>query len=558
MPRNRREVIEEYDQLVSEKRKRIAERSFPAFISAYLKAHQTVQSAEIHKEMVEMLGRMVSSPQRVELSEYKRIDQKGEGGVRPHTEGRSFYLPPTQIFSKIQERTPIDTLNRLLFLAPRGFAKSYYCSFFFVLWLALYAKKEDIFIVSATISLSESLLRKIRNEIENNELILKDFGDMRSPKWTEGTLILSNGVQITAKGRGFQIRGFRPDMVICDDLEDEDVIYSKDQRDKTEHWFYRTLLPALKPSQGLLYVGTKLHQFALIAKLEKKEEFTKRFYRALVDGKSTWEAQFPTEYLKNLRKEMGTYAFEAEYQNNPISLEDQPVKPHMLDGVSIKGKLDSLVLAVDPAISEKTSSDERAFVLIGRYRDEDGITGFKEVYSETGRWPISEQVERIIDIYKRYEPTRVILEEVAFQRVYRDVLLQAARKQGIFIPISSAELGVGPTKRPKDKFTRLMEVVHLFEQKLVEVQNPKLYEELTSFPHGDSDNMVDAIVYGLYYLIKYGKGGFRGKKELISRAIETKKGAWHMKEVRPGVFAAVSGERPIFEEKKTKVIYLDR
>lgn len=546
-------ILEEYEALISEKRKRLAERSFPFFIETYLQSHKTARSAEFHKEMIDMLSMMVEARPRATQEE----KEKEGGGVHPHTVPLKVYKAPTQIFNEKTE-SPVDIITRLLFLAPRGFAKSYICSFFFPLWLALYNKKTDIFLVSATISLAENLLRKIRNEIENNELILKDFGDMKSPKWTEGTLILSNGVQLTAKGRGFQIRGFRPDMVICDDLEDEEVIYSKDQRDKTEHWFYRTLLPALKPSQGLLYVGTKLHQFALIAKLEKKEEFTKRFYKALTDGKSIWEAQFPTEYLKKLKSEMGSYAFEAEYQNNPISLEDQPVKPHMLDDVRIRGEMDSLVLAVDPAISEKTSSDERAFVLIGRYKDEHGITGFREVYSETGRWPIYDQVKRIIDIYKKYEPTRVIIEEVAFQRVYRDILLQEARKEGIFIPISSAELGMGATKRPKDKFTRLMEVVHLFEQRLVQIENPAMYQELTSFPHGDSDNLVDAIVYGLYYLIKYGKGGFRSKKEQKGYAIDVRKDVYHHKEVRPGVVMLIMGERPMFDEKKSKVINLDR
>ena len=82
-------------------------------------------------------------------------------------------------------------------------------------------------------------LRIIRNELEGNDKLIKDFGDMRSDKWTEEELRLNNQVIIRAKGQGFQIRGFRPDVIVCDDLEDESVIYSKEQRDKLEVWFHR-------------------------------------------------------------------------------------------------------------------------------------------------------------------------------------------------------------------------------------------------------------------------------------------------------------------------------
>src|SRR3990167_54393 len=227
--------------------------------------------------------------------------------------------------------------NRTLFIAPRGFAKSTVCSVMFPLWLALFGYRKDVFIVSATISLAKELLRKIRLEFEANDLLMKDAGEMKSAKWTEDHLVLKNGVNIRAKGRGFQIRGFRPDQIICDDLEDEEVIYSKEARDKLEHWFFRTLLPTLKPDQSLVYVGTKIHQASLMSKLERKSEFTVRFYAALTNGVSIWEDLWPTETLKRLEGELGSYAFQAEYQNNPISLEEQPIKPHYLDGVKSQG-----------------------------------------------------------------------------------------------------------------------------------------------------------------------------------------------------------------------------
>ena len=409
----------------------------------------------------------------------------------------------------------------------------------FTLYLALYGIRKDIFLVSATMSLARELLRKIRNELENNEKILKDFGELKSDKWTEEMLVLKNGVTLRAKGRGFQIRGFRPDMIICDDLEDEEIIYSKDQRDKLEHWFFRTLLPALKPGQNLIYVGTKLHQFSLISKLQQKEEFLVRFFRAIVDEKSIWEELWSYERLMKLKRELGPYAFEAEYQNNPISLEEQPVKPEMLDGVVIRGDRIFSCLAIDPAISEKESSDYRGFSLFERTEE-----GFKEVYSEKGRWGLDEQIERVINLYETYKPDRIVIEEVAFQKVFRHVLLEKSRQRKLFLPISSAELGVGVNKRPKDKFTRLLSVIHLFEQRLVQVKNQDLIEELLSFPYGEHDDLVDATVFALYWLMQNRNGKvFSAKSD--EKIISGSKESFFVKEVRPGVFMAKIGEPPV-------------
>lgn len=511
------QLLMEKEALLSAKRRLTCENDFEKFCKIYLESFQTHKSPPFHIEMRELLSQTIAGPNK---------------------------------------------LTRLLFIAPRGFAKSTNNSIFYPLWCALYKKKTDIFLVSATMSLAKEHMRKLRKEFETNEKILSDFGDLRSDKWTEDILALTNHVILRAKGRGFQIRGFRPDCIICDDLEDEEIIYSKEQRDKMEHWFFRTLLPSLKPDQTLIYVGTKIHQFSLISKLQEKEEFTVRFYKALTAGNSIWEELWPTDKLYKLKKEMGEYAFQAEYQNNPISLEEQPIKPHMLDGVVIRGRVAYSVLAIDPAISEKESSDYRAFTIFGKIIDDSGeIIGFKELYSEKNKLGIDDQINRVIELYETFKPDRVVIEEVAFQKVYRPILMKRAREKGIIIPVTEAILGgidrSGKLRKsPKDKVTRLMGIVHLFEQRLVEVKNPELYQELVSFPHGDNDDLVDATVYALSHLVVLRDGRAIAPKSSF-KLVETKE-SFVVSEVRPGVFMAQAPDMKVPFPVKSSILNIDK
>jgi predicted phage terminase large subunit-like protein len=551
--------------LVSIKRKKLQAQSPRAFNELYLgDSLMPAASPEFHKQMTELLRRTVimstsaaSAPYGVSTSaastnnEIDEPESADEGTLSSSSTdvevGKDKALPyhhdpggtPLTISSEPthfpdKNNNPI---HRLLFIAPRGFAKSTVCSVSFGLWVALNFPNMDIFLVSATMSLAKEILRKIRAEIEGNEKILKDFGDVKSDKWTEDTIMLRNGSILRAKGRGFQIRGFRPSLIICDDLEDEEVIYSKDQRDKLEHWFFRTLLPALKPEQSVIYVGTKLHRSSLISKLQEKPEFEAHEWKALMKDQSIWEEWWPTKALKALRKEIGEYAFQAEYQNNPLSLTDQPIKPHMLEA-KVTGEAKVACLGWDPAISEKESADYRAFAIFEKTE-----TGFREVFSDRGRWGVEEQVDRVIDLYKRYEKQydnfRVLIEEIAFQKVLRDLLLEKSRSKGIYIPVSTAEMGRGDKKIPRDKMTRLLSIAHLFEQKLVEVKNPDLKEELLAFPSGDYDDMVDATVHSLYWLMKY-RTGFAVVKSDVEVFTDKKK-ALALHEIRPGVWMTKDG-----------------
>ena len=87
-------------------------------------------------------------------------------------------------------------------------------------------------------------------------------------------------------------------------------------------------------------------------------------------------------------------------------------------------------------------------------------------------------------------------------------------------------------------------MVHLFEQKLVEVKNPELYQELISFPHGEHDDLVDATVFALYWLINFRSGVAVFKREKQGFPFPTQK-SFYVHEVKPGVFISKDYPPPI-------------
>ena len=405
---------------------------------------------------------------------------------------------------------------RLGIAAPRSFAKSTIIQIIRGLHLLLTGKGEDILTISASSSLAEEWVRKIKLELDTNEKIRRDFGDWykwgenQSYKWTEGHITIDRydgtiANQMRAKGRGCQIRGFRPTRIFCDDLEDEDLVTSEEQRRKLKSWFLAALLNTITNEQQLVVIGTILHPLALLNDIIRKQEEFRAWdtqkYKALVGGKSIWEERWPTEALLKRKLEIGSYAFQAEFQNEPVASDTVLIREEMIKRAISPS--DTVNFAYfDPAISEKETADYSALVCLGIAKDgyiyEQGSLKFRG-----GLWKI---VEEFINFYLKYKPQIFGIEEAAFQQVLRPVLLAEARKRKIYLPIRPVTLGSfsdRESKRPKDKFTRLLSVTHFFENGQIFLKSEDLIEQLLLFPTGSEDDLVDACSGCLHLIQKY-------------------------------------------------------
>ena len=268
--------------------------------------------------------------------------------------------------------TQLPDTERLCLAAPRGSAKSTITSVFFPLWLALFEKRKDIVIISASEGLAIELLRKIKREIEYNPKIKFFFGDLGSNKWTENHIVLKNSkrVSIRARGAGGQIRGFRPDVVICDDIETDESVESEEQRKKLKDWLFKACLNTLLPGGQFIIIGTIIHPLCVLNDLLASDnDWPKKRYTAYKDGiqetgNELWPDLWPHNKLQERKREIGSWAFASEFMNNPVSDETAPIKENQIRYWKELPHQYSCVIAVDPAYSEEEHADYKVAVVV--------------------------------------------------------------------------------------------------------------------------------------------------------------------------------------------------
>lgn len=383
--------------------------------------------------------------------------------------------------------------DRVAVAAPRGHAKSTVMSFAFPLWAVLTGRKKFICVFSANARLAGSFLASIREELEYNHKIIGDFGDVRGgPPWSARALRLKDGQRIRSFGRGEGLRGvrnrqYRPDLIICDDLEDDEKVESKTQRDKLEDWFFKALVNTLDPAGSLIVVGTLLHDDSLLARLLENPLYASRLWKAVQpDGTSLWPERWPIEKLEALKNEIGPLRFEQEYQNNPAREGlfrrewIRYYRPEELDGKAL-----DLYMAIDPAISERTTADYFAIVVLGVDRKTGDIYVLAAYHQ---RLSALDQIEKICEYWMRFRAICVGIETVAYQKALKQFLDDRSKKERLYIPTREV-------KHDSDKTRRIMTLSPLVELGVLHFTESQeaLVDELLMFPRAAHDDLADAL-----------------------------------------------------------------
>jgi hypothetical protein len=397
--------------------------------------------------------------------------------------------------------------DRVCLAAPRGFSKSCIVSKIYPLWLALFEKRSDITIISASETLAVEHLRYIKQEIETNPLITAVWGDLKSDKWTENHIILnlpSGKVNLRAKGAGGQIRGFRPDCLILDDIETDDSVESEDQRSKIKNWLFKACLNTLLPRGQMLIIGTLIHPLSVLADLlDTPNGWAKKKYTAYVDGiqeagHELWAEQRPHEWLQQRKAEIGSWAFASEFMNDPSTDGSTPIKPNMLRYWETLPDQINLAITVDPAYSDDEKSDYKVAALVGI--DQKGNRYLID-YIRTHK-PMGEFIDSVLNLYLRNKATitAVGLPNSGTEKQFFTSFLEKANMRQVYPPVMDLKHSYtsstgGQVRQKKARITAALQP--LFEQGkyFIHANHYEARDEILTIGHSRWDDLTDCMAY---------------------------------------------------------------
>ena len=387
--------------------------------------------------------------------------------------------------------------------APRGIGKTTTVGLALPLRKICFKQLEYICYVSCTYGKAAEDLDTLKKEIETNELILKTFGDLEGPKWSEGVIETSNGVRVVAKGAGQQIRGTksghsRPNLIIIDDLEDPEAVRSSDRRALLKEWLYGDVINALADDGVIVLIGTILHEDALLTNLLEDPSWNSERIELFDDaGHSHYPAYKDDAAVQELIEEYRRLGkldtLYREFRNLPIAAEDAIFRPEFFKVYNpewLKAPTVRYVVIVDPAKTIKISADDTAIVCVGVDTYHNRIM-VADVIS--GRMEPDEIYRHAAEMADRWNTTDIGIEVTTLHLFITQPFknyLATRRKYYNLIELHA---------RGK-KEDRIKALNPWYKQGIV-YHNPspaisgKLEAQLLSFPRSKKDDVMDAVAY---------------------------------------------------------------
>lgn len=409
--------------------------------------------------------------------------------------------------------------------APRGHAKSTACTLTYLLAAMVFRERSYALLISDTVSQASQFLNDIKQELLGNEKLASLFGIKEFTKDTEDDVIVlcedGHQFRITARGSEQKLRGLkwnnkRPDLIVCDDLENDEIVMNPDRRTKFKRWFYGALIPCKSVNGIIRIVGTILHEDSLLNNLMPKEydRWTRNSpLKTWSEKPSSWVAfkyrahsddfkhiLWPNKYSKEWFIEKRNDYFERglpdvysqEFLNEPI---DDSIAFFKKADFHHQTKEDQsrglhYYITGDLAISEKETADYTVFIVAGV--DENKQIHIKNVIRD--RLDGREIVDTILALQKTYSPELIGLEEMQVSKAIGPFLREEMLKTGVFPTLCQLK------HKGKDKMARARSIQARMRAGGVKFDKSgdwyhTFEDELTKFPRATRDDQVDAFAY---------------------------------------------------------------
>jgi hypothetical protein len=335
--------------------------------------------------------------------------------------------------------------QRIATLAARDHSKSTFWSYAYPIWRAATDPGCEVYIFSKTAGGAEEFLDIIMYGRDNlrgmidipelKHLVPTPDEVRRNPrlKITQSDVKFTNGSRIRAMGWGKATRGRHPKYIVCDDVLNDEDMWSETVRRKNIEYFKSAITQMVTPTGQLIVVGTPFHMADLYGFLRTNTMYKFVEFPGIVQDPKTGEdrALFPWRWdlqaLYDKREEIGSVSFAREILCQPIS-DDLSVFPSYLFPPlydkqlklrptlsEIRSRGWSIYMGVDIARSANVGADY--FVIFVIAKDREGNTIIVDIRRSKGL-AFRQQLQEIAIAAKLYDPGLIFIEANAMQQIY--------------------------------------------------------------------------------------------------------------------------------------------
>lgn len=349
-------------------------------------------------------------------------------------------------------------------VAPREHAKSTALTFGFIMAEVVFRASDYVILISSTEELAAEQLSNIREELASNDDLRQDFGIKAFEKESTTDIIVvcddGHRFRILARGaeqriRGRLWKGKRPNLMVCDDMEDDEQVENKDRRAKFRRWFFRAAKQALGRYGRIRVHGTILHEDSLLSRLRKNPTWTDNFlfYKAHASfddfSQILWPEAWDEERLRARQAEFlgdhdaGGYA--QEFLNDPQDNSDAYLRRQDFLAMSQedRDRPKRFLAAADFAVSKADLANRTSFSIGGVC-----VQNLLHVVDvRVGRWDPTEWIEEMFSIEKRWKPELFFVEDGVIWKAVQRMVYNEMQRRGVYINIEAVP-------SIKDKATR--------------------------------------------------------------------------------------------------------
>lgn len=365
-----------------------------------------------------------------------------------------------------------------VFMWPRGHAKSTHFDVFIPLWLKFQERPEIhvMVVVGKSEESADTLLGDIQAELQYNQYLIRDFGEQyNSGSWQTGEFVTKDGTAFFARGRGQSPRGLRyrerrPDYIVIDDLDDDELCQNESRVRQLTDWVKSALYGTFGSGDGrFIMVGNLISKCSVLANFAKNDSVHLSRINAIDQhGNPAWPQCWSLERLRGRESFMGYRAFQKEYMNNPIT--EGAVFRH--DWIHWKQPCrltdyDSMVLYIDPSWKGTGKNDYKAAKVWARPKQ--GLKGYSHtelhhLLAFVRQCSVGEMVRWLYDFHESL-PSNVICYYYMEANFMQDMILDEFAKEGELrgyqLPIS------GDNRKKPDKYQRIEAISPLWERGFV-------------------------------------------------------------------------------------------